>query len=106
MKRKVIGRSFKHTWEYDYSYDEGCYLYITATLELCYEPAIGKYVVSERGADTSVGRHWNPHRRPDAKFSSYQQALRKYLGLANYYAPPDLRERIRIEVEEELEKWR
>ena len=105
MRRQVIGRSLKHTWEYEYSWDEGCYFYITATLELCYETAIGKYVVSERSADPTVGRHWNPHGRPDATFSRYPEALHEYLRLASYYAPSELAKRIRIEVEEELEKW-
>jgi hypothetical protein len=105
MKKRAVGRSFKHTWEYEYCYDEGCCFNITATLELCYEPAIGKYIVSERGADSSVGRHWNPHGRPDATFSSYQEALHEYLKLAGYYAPSHVIKRIRIEVEEELDKW-
>ena len=97
-----MGRAFKHTWEYEYCYDEGCCFNITVTLELYYEPALEKYVVSESGADVSVGRHWNPRHRPDATFSSYEEALHEYLTLANRYAPERLRRIIETEINEEL----
>jgi hypothetical protein len=95
-------RAFKHIWEYEYCYDEGCCFNITVTLQLYYEPAIGKYVVSENGGDPSVGRHWNPRGQPDATFSSYREALHEYLKLADRYAPERLRRIIETEIKEEL----
>ncbi len=93
-----------HTWDYNYAVDDGVEFSIHATLELRYLPAVEKYVVSERGADPTEGRHWNPKGRPNAYFPNYADALRAYRELAQYYAPRKVVDAVSAEVKRRLKR--
>jgi hypothetical protein len=98
----VADRSLEHTWESDYSVDEGVSFTFTLRLMLYHSSSLGKYVVSGRGADSTTGRHWNRGGIPDQLFSRYSDALRAYLQLAKRYAPADVIAEVESDIAREM----
>ena len=104
MKNNTRNHFFEHTWETEITVDEGVYFTGTQRIDLYFSPSLGKYVVSGKGADPSLGRHWNRDGIPDKLFFKYTDALRAYLTLANRYAPSDVIRRVESDVRHELGK--